>query len=130
MPSSARGRSQQHQRFANSLQDKLRELENLIVSFKGSTDANKGILQSRHGKTGARSLENISALVDSNHTEASEWETVDQHHVSETFGRISLENTETKYVGDAHWIAILDGVRCFHRTSECIHLQPDEADLL
>ena len=113
MPSSARGRSQQRQSFANSLQDRISQLESLIVSLIGSADINKGILQSRLGKTGARSLKNMSALVDPNHTEPSEWETADQYYVSETVGRISLENAETNYVGGAHWIAILDGVRCF-----------------
>ena len=113
MPSSAHGRPQQRQNFSNGLQDRINQLENLVVSLMGTADANKGTLQSGHGETGARSLENMSALVDPNHTEASEWETVDQHHVAETFGRISLENAETNYVGGAHWIAILDGVRCF-----------------
>jgi hypothetical protein len=28
----------------------------------------------------------------------------------DTFGRISLENAETSYVGSGHWVAILDGV--------------------
>lgn len=113
MPSSAHGRPQQRQSFSNSLQDRINQLETLIVSLIGTADANKGILQSRHGETGARSSENMSALVDPNHIKASEWETIDQHCVSEAFGRISLENAETNYVGGAHWIAILDGVRCF-----------------
>ena len=77
MPSSAHGRPQQRQSFSNSLQDRINQLENLVVSLMGTADANKGTLQSRHGETGARSLENMSALVDPNHTEASEWETVD-----------------------------------------------------
>lgn len=30
--------------------------------------------------------------------------------LSDTFGRISLENHETSYVGSAHWTSILDGI--------------------
>lgn len=33
-----------------------------------------------------------------------------QPSVSDTFGRISLENHETSYVGSAHWTAILDSI--------------------
>jgi hypothetical protein len=33
-----------------------------------------------------------------------------QEQICDTFGRISLENAETSYVGSGHWIAILDGV--------------------
>lgn len=35
-----------------------------------------------------------------------------------SFGRISLENTETNYVEGSHWTAILDGVR------PCVHFCP------
>jgi len=34
----------------------------------------------------------------------------DDGKLSETFGKISLDNAETKYVDSAHWTAILDGV--------------------
>lgn len=34
----------------------------------------------------------------------------DPAQLSDDFGRISLENTETSYVESAHWTAILDGV--------------------
>ena len=33
-----------------------------------------------------------------------------QSSMSDTFGRISLENHETSYVGSAHWTAILDSI--------------------
>ena len=33
-----------------------------------------------------------------------------QSSLSDTFGRISLENHETSYVGSAHWTAILDSI--------------------
>jgi hypothetical protein len=31
-------------------------------------------------------------------------------NLTDTFGKISLDNAETKYVDSAHWTAILDGV--------------------
>jgi hypothetical protein len=34
----------------------------------------------------------------------------DDSKLSETIGKISLDNAETKYVDSAHWTAILDGV--------------------
>jgi hypothetical protein len=33
--------------------------------------------------------------------------------LSQSFGRISLENTETTYVEGSHWTAILDNVKIF-----------------
>jgi len=33
--------------------------------------------------------------------------------LSDSFGHISLENTETSYVESTHWTTILDGVRHF-----------------
>ncbi len=102
MPSSAHGRPQQRQSFSNSLQDRINQLENLVVSLIGTADANQGVIQPKQDATGTRALANMSALVDPNHTKASKWEIVDQHHVSETFGQISLDNAETNYVGGAH----------------------------
>ncbi len=34
----------------------------------------------------------------------------DRSQLPESFGRMSLENSETSYVESAHWSAILDGV--------------------
>lgn len=73
----------------------------------------------------------MSELVGRDGAEASESETIDQTHLSKTFGRISLKNAETSYVGNAHWISILDGVFCFPQyRCECIQLQPNEAHRL
>ena len=38
---------------------------------------------------------------------------LDQIKLSETSGRMTLENAETKYVHSSHWTAILDGVSIF-----------------
>lgn len=35
--------------------------------------------------------------------------------LTETFGRITLENAEAKYVDSTHWSAILDGVCYFQQ---------------
>lgn len=37
--------------------------------------------------------------------------------LSSGFGRISIENSEINYVGDAHWTAILDEV-CYRKLGE------------
>lgn len=48
-----------------------------------------------------------------NQPEATNSEINPPARLPDTFGRISLENAETSYVGSAHWIAILDGVCIF-----------------
>jgi hypothetical protein len=62
------------------MQDRVVQLEALVLSLMGS--ANK------------KSPDQLS----------------DPSHLSQNFGRISLENTEKTYVESNHWIALLDGV--------------------
>lgn len=45
------------------------------------------------------------------------FDTDSQTPFSDTFGRMSLENAETSYVGSVHWMAILDGVGTFLTSS-------------
>ena len=118
-----------HVVFLKALQ--LIQLESLATSLMSTLKAKKELEQPGGSATDTRFSENVSELVGQDGAEASEWETIDQTHLSKTFGQTSLEIAETGYVGSAHWIAILDGVCCCPQyRSECIQLQPDEADRL
>lgn len=77
---------------STALHKRIAQLEKLVVSMTNQTDA-----------TGAKENKNRP---DSDFPEDST-----QLHAS--FGRIGLENTETNYVENSHWTAVLDGVCYF-----------------
>jgi hypothetical protein len=69
------------------MQDRIGQLESLLVSTLSASNREQS---------------------DKNQAQATE----DSSQLSESFGRFSLENSETSYVESAHWTAVLDGVRC------------------
>jgi hypothetical protein len=71
-------------------------------------NANK---QNQPSSTKTEPLKNISA--EGNYDGETRLNIDQQSRLSDTFGRINLENAATKYVGSAHWEAILDGVCSF-----------------
>lgn len=79
-----------------------------------SLNAAQQVERVRKNSSEAESSGTLLPLDVENHVEAAISETDDQTQLSNTFGRISLENAETSYVGSAHWAAILDGVSVSH----------------
>ncbi|PVH70209.1 hypothetical protein DL98DRAFT_661284 [Cadophora sp. DSE1049] len=100
-------RSGSPQSSSVNVQDKINQLEGLVVSLirtmKG--DAPPGV----NGHAGAAASANIRTMSSSE----LRTESLDLDHdpqIMDTFGRISLENSETSYVDGGHWKAILDGI--------------------
>lgn len=73
----------------SSVQDRINQLEALVLTLMHSTHQKPP--QSASG-----------ASKNANELDA---------ELSDSFGRISLENDETRYVSGDHWISILEGVR-------------------
>lgn len=64
----------------------------------------------------------INSATDTKETvqpEVMEVESDSPESLADNFGRITLENTGTKYVDNAHWTAILDGVSVLSSRSSC-----------
>lgn len=76
----------------------------------GALNANKGVGPGAEGTTKPRPLKTLSFSDNKTDSEEDKPEKDYLAQLPDTFGRISLENAETSYVGSAHWIAILDGV--------------------
>lgn len=98
-----REQSRSSQSPSPSIQDRISQLEGLVISLMSTINAKESSLETGYpGKSLTSTNEN--------QTEATKQEAEPQNRLPDTFGRISLENAETSYVGSAHWIAILDGV--------------------
>lgn len=96
------------------IQDRISQLEGLVISLMSSLNAAQQVERVGKNSSEAESSGALLPLDVENHVEAAISETDDQTQLSNTFGRISLENAETSYVGSAHWAAILDGVSVSH----------------
>lgn len=82
------------------MQERIGQLEKLVVSFMKTTKPANDINVATNG---------LSKIPRSN--DAQDVSETAESQLSDSFGRISLENAETTYVESAHWTAILDGVR-------------------
>lgn len=100
--------SRSPQSSATRIQDRISQLEGLVISLMSTLDAKESFLKTGHP-------EKSFTPANQNQAEVTESETDPQTRLPDTFGRISLENAQTSYVGSAHWIAILDSV-CTFRT--------------
>jgi hypothetical protein len=86
------------------MQDRIGQLEKLVLELMGNADKGKpGSLSSFDTGPGT-AMTPPSDLDDTNEPD-------EPVPISDTFGRISLEQTGTSYVENNHWSAILDGVR-------------------
>jgi hypothetical protein len=90
----------------SSVQDRISELEKLVVSLMGSRDQ----FQSADHATSTNSTSPLyqSSSTGSDATKNEYLET--SLPLESNFGRMSLDNTGTSYVHSEHWTAILDGV--------------------
>lgn len=97
---------------SSNVQDRIAQLEKLVISLTStlntatrteSISSNNSIPHAEIFAAARNSVEPI------NRTGSSElFQTPSS--LSDSFGRISLENAETNYVDAAHWTAILDGI--------------------
>lgn len=97
----AQGRSPQSS--STNIQHRINQLEGLVVSLMSTLNA-KGT------ETKIEALERAASPLPEAQAVPTAFETDSQASFSDTFGRMSLENAETSYVGSTHWMAILDGV--------------------
>ncbi len=89
-----------------SVQDRINQLEKSVVSLARMLN-----VTNQAGQAGIDSAsDEVIAKVSHNQAGSRGLEANYQTQLSDTFGRISLENAETSYVGSTHWTAILDSV--------------------
>jgi hypothetical protein len=74
---------------STALHKRIAQLEKLVVSMTNGTDST--VVKENKDKTESDLPDDSTKLLPS-------------------FGRIGLENTETNYVENSHWTAVLDGV--------------------
>ncbi|KAK9244839.1 fungal-specific transcription factor domain-containing protein [Lipomyces tetrasporus] len=88
-----------------SIQDRIGQLERLVISLMNLNAAKPTdqIPANAHGSS------KLSSPVTENGVNGNALPQ-DPSQLSDSFGRISLENSETSYVESAHWTAILDGI--------------------
>ncbi|KAF4625058.1 hypothetical protein G7Y89_g13112 [Cudoniella acicularis] len=95
------------QKPSTGIQNKINQLEGLVVSLMASLNSK----QSDEVETGGNAfLRKPEVAFTEDQVNVSGTESDVQSKLSDTFGRISLENAEMKYVDGAHWTAILDGI--------------------
>ena len=93
------------QQSSTNLQERINQLEEIVVSLMVRFNASSQVGAAKETEvtpqatTWFQAEQARNGLVDSC-----------QPSLSDTFGRISLENHETSYVGSAHWTAILDSI--------------------
>lgn len=95
--------SQSYPQAPPSMQDRITQLESLVVTLMNSANVKPS------------PAPGLPEPLDAQDNE-----------LSNSFGRISLENSEMRYVSGDHWIAILDGVR-IHLT--CPHCTADASQI-
>lgn len=99
-------RSRSPQSTPSKIQDRINQLEKLVISLMNT-------LKTKESESKIESPEPASKFLLGAETRPTNFEAHSQTPLADTFGRISLENAETSYVGSAHWMAILDGVGAF-----------------
>ena len=99
---------------STGIQDRISQLEGLVISLMSSLNAAQQVERVGKKSGDAESSGVLLPLDVENPVEEAILETDDQTQLSNSFGRISMENAETSYVGSAHWAAILDGVSVSH----------------
>lgn len=94
------------------IQDRIDQLERLVISLMSALNAAKSTdpISTDPISTETHGLQKLSSSV-AEHEVDGNMLPQDPSLLSDSFGRISLENAETSYVESAHWTAILDGVR-------------------
>lgn len=97
---STAARSSQNTQSSN-IQNKISQLEDMVVSLMAKVLASKGVQQPPELKNDTKEKMQLEVM---------EFESDNPESLADNFGRITLENTGTKYVDNAHWTAILDGV--------------------
>ncbi|CAG8982226.1 hypothetical protein HYALB_00014052 [Hymenoscyphus albidus] len=85
----------------SQIQNKISQLEELVVSLMGSLNATKAV------QPPPNSIEPTGEIERSG---SAETHVLNQESLADNFGRITLENAGTKYVDNTHWTAILDGI--------------------
>lgn len=92
------------------MQNQIGQLEKLVLELMGKTDKGRSESVSRHDIGPDAAMTPPSDLDEVNEPE-------NVVPMSDTFGRISLEQTGTSYVENNHWSAILDGVSIMSASS-------------
>ncbi|KAH8683132.1 hypothetical protein BGZ60DRAFT_212877 [Tricladium varicosporioides] len=105
------------QRPSNNIQNKINQLEGLVVSLMGTLNSR----QTDSPKIASEQIISpdypiLGPKDDQPPAEA----------LAETFGRITLENAEAKYVDSTHWSAILDGIAELKDHFEDSHYEGDK----
>ena len=102
------GTNQTRASASSNVQDRVEQLESLVVSMMSKVGAGKP-----NDNVPVAKLEAQSILPLNSESESIE-NLLPQYSSSiPDSGRISLESAETSYVDSAHWAAILDGVSIF-----------------
>ena len=88
------------------MQDRIGQLEQLVISLISTLNTSKSgddvpVMTSSWPKVSSPAT---------THTGNGKVLPQDTSQLSDSFGRISLENAEVKYVEGGHWTSILDGV--------------------
>ena len=105
----ARGLAVTPQQTSTNVQDRVKQLEEVVVSLMVKLNASN---QVRVAEDQAKENEAVTQALSRLQGEQGDTTLSDSYQpsLSDTFGRISLENRETSYVGSAHWTAILDSI--------------------
>ena len=99
-------RNQSCQVDSTSMQDRIGQLEQLVISLFGTLNTSK----SGDDVPAVTSSWPKVSLPATSQTGDGKVLPQDTSQLSDDFGRISLENAEVKYVEGGHWTSILDGV--------------------
>ncbi|KAK9433076.1 fungal-specific transcription factor domain-containing protein [Lipomyces doorenjongii] len=100
-------RSQLRPAASTSIHDRIGQLESLVISLMSNANVAKSTyVQSNE----THSSTNFLSLVNEHEVDGDKLSEDPPSQFSDSFGRISLENSETTYVESAHWTAILDGI--------------------
>lgn len=95
---------------ASGISTKINQLEQLVVSLMKTLDTTKQAEQQRAASVETTSSGNTGPIESQEPVSSPISNADDESNLEETFGRIALENSETKFVNSVHWTAILDGV--------------------
>ena len=93
---------------ASKMQTRIETLERLVVSLMNNGETDSSIAVESPGQGSITRTDDEATSEGPPILEDEEWE-----RVTRSLGRISVEKSQTSYVGAGHWAAILDGVRLF-----------------
>ncbi|KAG9239362.1 hypothetical protein BJ875DRAFT_188438 [Amylocarpus encephaloides] len=89
-----------------NIQNKINQLEGLVISLMSSLNASKGADSKSSDIETAVPPKRVNESIHA----SGNLEKLEEGKLSDTFGRITLEKARTTYVDSNHWTSVLDGI--------------------